>query len=67
MNPATVLAGDTPTSIALDPSGKYVYVTNSGDNTVSQYSVAANGTLTALTQGAVAAGNAPNAIATAGR
>jgi DNA-binding beta-propeller fold protein YncE len=64
MNPATVAAGDTPTSIALDPSGKYVYVTNSGDNTVSQYSVASNGTLTALMQGPAAAGNAPNSIAT---
>jgi 6-phosphogluconolactonase (cycloisomerase 2 family) len=64
MSPATVAAGDTPTSIAFDRSGKFVYVTNVGDKTVSQYSVGSNGTLTALTPSTVPAGSAPTAIAT---
>jgi 6-phosphogluconolactonase (cycloisomerase 2 family) len=52
-------AGTNPTSIAVDPSGKYAYVTNGGDGTtpgtVSQYSIGADGALTAMTT--VAAGS----------
>ena len=35
----TVATGATPYNIAFDASGKYAYVTNSGDGSVSQYKV----------------------------
>jgi YVTN family beta-propeller protein len=37
-----------PTSVAVDPSGKFVYVTNAGTNSVSGFSIASNGVLTLL-------------------
>ena len=38
-----------PTSIAVDPSGKFAYVTNSGSNDVSMYSIdPATGELTLI-------------------
>ncbi|MGA7595943.1 MAG: beta-propeller fold lactonase family protein [Gallionella sp.] len=45
-SPYTV--GGIPTSIALDKTGKYAYVLNSGPGTVSEFSIA-NGQLTELT------------------
>ena len=44
----TVDAGAAPTSIALDPSGKFAYVGNSGSLNVSMYSINADGMLTPL-------------------
>jgi YVTN family beta-propeller protein len=41
----TTATGRAPTSIAIHPSGKFVYVTNSGSNEVSTYSIGSNGTL----------------------
>jgi DNA-binding beta-propeller fold protein YncE len=41
----TVDAGAAPTSIALDPSGKFAYVGNSGSANISVYSINADGTL----------------------
>jgi YVTN family beta-propeller protein len=44
-----VAAGLSPTSIAIDPSGKFAYVTNSNSNDVSMYSIdAATGALTQI-------------------
>jgi DNA-binding beta-propeller fold protein YncE len=40
--------GSLPTSIAIDPSGKFAYVGNSGSLNVSMYSINADGTLTPL-------------------
>ena len=41
------LAGINPIQVAVDPSGRFVYVVNSGDNTISVYAVnSANLTLT---------------------
>jgi 6-phosphogluconolactonase (cycloisomerase 2 family) len=45
---ATVAAGSLPTSIAIDPSGKFAYVGNSGSLNVSMYSINADGMLTPL-------------------
>jgi YVTN family beta-propeller protein len=43
----TIPAGQNPTSIAVHPSGKFAYVTNSGANDVSIYSIdATTGVLT---------------------
>ncbi len=45
---ASVPAGVTPTGVVSDPSGRYVYVANSGDATISQYAVGTGGGLVAL-------------------
>jgi YVTN family beta-propeller protein len=41
-------AASGPYTVAVEPSGRYAYVTNSGDNTVSQYTINASGALTAM-------------------
>jgi 6-phosphogluconolactonase (cycloisomerase 2 family) len=73
----TIQAGSTAQSIAVDTTGKYVYVANLngsftgfpvGMGTVSQYSVDANGGLIAMFPPAVASGTTvsqPYSIATA--
>ena len=38
----TIAAELSPTSIAIHPSGKFAYVTNSGSNDVSMYSIGAH-------------------------
>jgi 6-phosphogluconolactonase (cycloisomerase 2 family) len=40
--------GVAPEGVAVDPTGSYVYVSNTGDGTVSAFSTGANGTLTAV-------------------
>ena len=62
---ATVAAGSGPRSIAVDPTGKFVYVANLGSGSISAYS--ANATTGALTSlGApVAAGVNPFSITVA--
>lgn len=65
-----ILPGGTePTSVAIDPSGLFAYISDRGSNgnpqtTVTQCSVAADGTLTLLTPATVPAGTAPAAIIT---
>jgi len=49
----TVAAGSSPTSIAIDPSGKFAYVGNSGSLNVSMYRINADGTLTPLVPGTI--------------
>jgi 6-phosphogluconolactonase len=44
----TIAAEQSPTSIAIHPSGKFAYVTNSGSNNVSMYSIGSTGTLTLI-------------------
>jgi YVTN family beta-propeller protein len=57
-----ITAGVSPNSIAIDPSGKFAYVTNSGSNDVSMYTVdATTGTLTSM--GPIAAGASPSSVA----
>jgi 6-phosphogluconolactonase (cycloisomerase 2 family) len=36
---ATATTGNTPTAIAIEPTGHFLYVTNSGDNTISAFSI----------------------------
>jgi DNA-binding beta-propeller fold protein YncE len=53
LNVPSVPAGIEPMGIAADPSGRYVYVSNAGDQTISQYAVGAGGSLTGLSPAAV--------------
>jgi YVTN family beta-propeller protein len=58
----TIPAGLSPSSITIDPSGKFAYVTNSGSNDVSMYTINDSiGTLTSM--GPIAAGTGPASIA----
>jgi 6-phosphogluconolactonase len=48
-NTGTIAAGLGSTSIAVHPSGKFAYVTNSGSNDVSIYGIdTVTGTLTLI-------------------
>jgi DNA-binding beta-propeller fold protein YncE len=68
--PATnpVTTGTGPSFVAIDPSGRFAYVTNrypvdATPHAISQYSIAANGDLTPLTPPATA-GAQPTGIIT---
>jgi len=39
MTPATVATPGTPYSIAVDPTGRYAFVTNNTAQSVSQYTI----------------------------
>jgi 6-phosphogluconolactonase (cycloisomerase 2 family) len=58
-NPYTDANLKTPMWIMTDRAGKYVYVVNSGGNTVSEYSIGANGALSPLSPATVPTGTAP--------
>jgi YVTN family beta-propeller protein len=58
----TIAAGTDPVSIALDPAGKFAYVTNSGSNDVSMYTIDATTGALAST-GTTAAGTDPVSVA----
>jgi 6-phosphogluconolactonase (cycloisomerase 2 family) len=64
LNDSPFSAGDEPDGIAIAPNNKYVYVANSGDSTISGYSVGAGGNLKALAGSPFADGSAagPNAV-----
>ena len=69
MTPATVAtgsgSGSTPSSVTVDPSGKYVYVANyRNDSSVSQYTIGTNGALTSMATATVAAGTGPYSVTT---
>jgi 6-phosphogluconolactonase (cycloisomerase 2 family) len=56
-------AGSTPFSIAMDSSGKFIYVANQGSNNISAFSVnATTGVLSSV--GTYASGNGPYGITT---
>ena len=42
----TVAVGSDPYYVAVDPSGRYLYVTNKGDNTISQFNICQVGNVT---------------------
>ncbi|MGB7284740.1 MAG: beta-propeller fold lactonase family protein [Candidatus Acidiferrum sp.] len=47
--PTSTPAGNLPRDAAVHPSGRYLYVANSGDNTISEFSVnASTGALTSI-------------------
>lgn len=56
LSTASVGAGATPTSIVADPTGRYVYVVNQGDATISQYVVGSGGGLVSLSPAIVNVG-----------
>jgi 6-phosphogluconolactonase len=59
---ATIAAGTDPVSMAVDPSGKFAYVTNSGSNDVEMYTIdATTGALASI--GTIAAGTNPVSVA----
>ena len=59
LSPATVDAGEGPSSVALTPNGKSAYVPNA-DGTVSEYNIdPSSGVLSPKTPASVAAGAAP--------
>ncbi len=62
-----VAAGTGPSSIAINPTGTFLYTANFGGGdpsggSLSQYFIGQDGVLSALSPGAVAAGNAWNSI-----
>ena len=69
MNPATVTnpgmhtLGAALASALIDGTGSFLYVTNSMDNTLSQFNIGSDGRLTPLTPSTVATGVDPVAIA----
>jgi len=66
-SPPTVAAGTTPTALALSPDGKSAYVSNldgpTANGTISQYDVAADGTLSPKTPAEVPAPPNPVSVA----
>lgn len=58
-----VATGKKPGSVAVDPSGRFVYVVNTNDNSISQYTKDADGSLKPMMPATVDAGVAPNVIA----
>jgi 6-phosphogluconolactonase (cycloisomerase 2 family) len=51
--------GMQPISVATDPDGKFAWVANAGDRTVSQYAIDGNGRLSALSPATVTLGAVP--------
>ena len=62
MTPASIGAGTGPCSVTVDPTGRYVYVANIDDTTVSQFSVGPGGALSALAPATVGAGSNPTSV-----
>jgi 6-phosphogluconolactonase len=57
---AAIGAGSGPTSVAVDPSGKFAYVVNRQDNTVSMFTIdSGTGNLTPNTPATVGTGQTP--------
>ena len=57
----------SPSSVSVDPSGKYAYVANAGGGgTVSQYTIGAGGGLAPMTPATVAAGTNPASVTSSG-
>jgi len=60
---SAVPAGTAPSNVAISPNGKYVYVTNSGSNDVSAYTVdSGTGALTEVSGSPFGAGTGPQAV-----
>jgi YVTN family beta-propeller protein len=58
----TIVAGTGPDSVAIDPAGKFAYVTNIGSNDVSMYTIdATTGALASI--GTIVAGTGPDSVA----
>jgi 6-phosphogluconolactonase (cycloisomerase 2 family) len=57
-----VSAGNQSFGLAIDSSETHLYVANFGDNTISQYEIAADGSLFPLTPPTIATGSGPEHI-----
>jgi 6-phosphogluconolactonase len=56
-------AGNSPSSVVVDPSGRFAYVANAFDNTVSAYTInSSTGALRAVAGSPFAAGNTPDSV-----
>jgi 6-phosphogluconolactonase (cycloisomerase 2 family) len=58
----TIATGLSPVAITIDPTSQFVYVANSGDNTVSAYNLSLASPYMTAIGSAVAAGTTPSAI-----
>jgi DNA-binding beta-propeller fold protein YncE len=56
-------AGNQPSSVAVDPTGRFAYVANLLDNNVSGYSIGSNGALTPVPGSPFATGTRPRSVA----
>jgi DNA-binding beta-propeller fold protein YncE len=69
MNPAAIInpgmktLGVMPSAVIFDPTHSFLYVANSGDATVSQFSIGSGGQLTPLTPATAPTGTEPVSIA----
>lgn len=69
MNPPTIInpgmktLGVMPSAVIFDPTHSFLYVANSGDATLSQFSIGSSGQLTPLTPATAATGTEPVSIA----
>ena len=63
INPGMKTLGVMPSAVIVDPTGSFLYVANSGDDTLSQFSIGSAGQLTPLTPATVPAGTEPVSIA----
>ena len=61
MTPPTVPTGLAPSGIALDPGGRFAYVSND-DGTVAQFTIGADGRLTPMVPATVLAGLNPTGV-----
>jgi 6-phosphogluconolactonase (cycloisomerase 2 family) len=64
-NPGMKTLGVMPSAAVFDVTRSILYVANSGDDTVSQFSIGGDGQLTPLTPATVAAGVTPTSMLTA--
>jgi DNA-binding beta-propeller fold protein YncE len=62
----TEAAGTLTNDVAIDPSGRYVYVPNTLNNNVSLYTIGTGGALARQTPATVGAGASTRNIATTG-
>ena len=53
-------------SVSVDPSGRYAYAANNRSNSVSQYTIGADGALTPMSTAAVAAGTESGSVVSTG-
>jgi 6-phosphogluconolactonase (cycloisomerase 2 family) len=64
MATAAVPAGIGASSVTVDPTGSYVYATNRGESSLSQFTIAVGGALIPMAPSTVASGLHPTSIAT---
>jgi 6-phosphogluconolactonase (cycloisomerase 2 family) len=55
-------AGTAPTAMAIDPTSRFLYVTDSAQNQVIEYTIQSTGQLNPINEGLAQTGNFPNGI-----